>query len=244
MTTVKTRLVALISLRPGPVSARFWCASAATLLLTFVCLAQAADEEQQTPGRIPLEDLKKAIIDKNIFRPARVPSSPIVTPAAEPEPGDPIDRAPRKLKRPFTVLGFVTKDDTDFVHLHFENPSGDRTVKAGYITEFVRVVEVTPPYIRCEYDGREVRIDAGETSDDAFTRLMGLGSEYFLITTTMTPTGKAARFYFPREDRQRTVEEGDLLGNAVIIRIDHGRVYLRHEDGYEFSIKTSTVPRP
>lgn len=191
-----------------------------------------------------VEQLKKAIIEKNIFRPARTLVSVPVKPLEETEQPPVFNAAPRTLKRPFKVLAFDRTEEGARVYLHFDNPSEDRMVKVGDVIEFVRILEITPPYIRCNYDGRDVRIDAGETSNDAYTRLMGLGSNYHLIGTTVRPEGSVARFYFPREGYYRTVEVGDVLGNAKVIAIERGRVHLRQEDGTEFNIKTTSFPQP
>jgi len=214
------------------------------MLVGFTAAAATASPEQRTPRRVALAQLKAAIIAKNIFHPARTPPPNIHPSSGQPEKLPPREPVLRMLKRPFTVKAFDRVGNVDRVHLHFENPPLDREVKLGETIEFVTIIEINPPYIRCDYDGREVRIDVGEGSDDALARLMGLGSDYHLIATTVTPTGRSARFHFPNEQRWYEVEQGDVLGNARVISIEHGRVRLQDKDGTEFTVRTGTVTRP
>lgn len=185
----------------------------------------------------PVAELKAAIIEKNIFRPARV-VPPLAFRTSEQEETLPRDLGPKRIKRLFTFVGFVRKDGVNYAHLHFDNPPENKMVSIdGIPIEFVTILEITPSYIRCDWDGREVRIDAGETSDDAYTRLRGLHSDYRLIGTTESPDGWSALFYFPSEDRSRNVEVGDQLGNAKVVEIEHGLVNLIDKDGTHITVK-------
>ena len=194
------------------------------------------------PPRASLQQLKAAIVEKNVFQPGRLasPVSTVPTVSENPLLRDP---SPQRLKRPFTVVAFDSTPGGDRAYLRFETAGGLLPVKAGQWIEFVQITEIIPPYIRCNYDGRQVLVAEGETSDDALDRLKGLPGNYVLIGTIIQPSIRAALFYFPALDRTYVVEQYTRLGNAQILRIEHGRVILQHQDGDEFSITPSSVPR-
>jgi len=189
-----------------------------------------------------LEQKKAAIIAKNIFRPARrpppVPRLP-VSGLGRPETG------PRPLKRPFVIQGITHRADDAWVDLRFESPSENRRVRVGDMIESIRIVKIGPSYVECDYAGRKVWLVVGEGSDDALAQVRGFGRDYDLIATTVQGKLRYASILIKGQNRLRRVVEGDKLGDAVIVRIEPGRVYLRYEDGFEHYIEpTSKSAKP
>ncbi|MBN1437405.1 MAG: hypothetical protein JW936_10045 [Sedimentisphaerales bacterium] len=209
----------------------------AVVLLVLLTADLMGQEATVAAQRASLDSLRDAIVAKNIFRPARVPASALYPVYDSPTEDIAPDLLPARLNRSFSLIGFTTTNEGSFANIRLDNPSENRRVRVGDSIEFVRVLEVSPPYIRCDYEGRIVRIDVGESSDDAYSRLLGLGNDYVLLGTTVTPKGSSARFYFLAEDKELTVEVGDLLGNAQVISIIHGQVLLREPDGNEIIIR-------
>ena len=214
---------------------RAWCGL--VLLFVWGVLAVGATGQVAEAGGEELAALKKAIIAKNVFRPARV--APRLNGSGLELPAQ--DLGPQRLVRRFKVMAFDRTAAGPQAYVHFENPAQDRKVTVGDVIETIRIVDIQPPYLRCDYAGREVRIAVGESSDDAWTRLQGFGSTYQLKGTTIGPEGTYAYFYFPSEGVYRWVEEGDVLGRARVQKIKREEVNLKHEDGYDITVKTTTT---
>ena len=178
--------------------------------------------------------LKAAILQKDIFSPAKVASVPVNVGVNETE----IDRGPRPLKRPFRVIGIQSTEEGRLVDLYFENPPETAQKKVGEVIEkTVTILAIEATFLRCEYAGLEVRIEQGETSNDALERLRGLEeSEYELIGTTLKEGGYVADIYLPGQERTRRIEVGEILGEATVIKIEKGRVTLIDPDGNQITI--------
>ena len=195
--------------------------------------------EQPKPETLTAEQMRQEIVKKNIFLPARIPEFSNVSSASY----DIVSEEPilRPLDRPFRVRGFRLTDERAEAFLHFADHSEDRTVVAGDEIETVKVLKVEPPYLICDYSGREVRIAGGEGSRDAYLRLKGFGSDCHLIGTTVLLEGSFAQFYFPGEGIYRRVEEGDVLGNATVKKIEWGQVIVELTDGTLVPLKTTAA---
>jgi len=130
------------------------------------------DEKAKADSAIPaVATMKSAILRKNIFKPGRIP--PV---SGRENPTDPTVReiGPMSLDRPFTVLACDIINNEPQVHLQFGNPPAVRAYKVGDVIQFVvTILEIQPTFIRIKYDTKRVRIDKGETSDDALARLRG-----------------------------------------------------------------------
>ncbi|MBN2377808.1 MAG: hypothetical protein JXD22_15530 [Sedimentisphaerales bacterium] len=178
--------------------------------------------------------LKAAILKKDIFSPAKVTSVPLSVDVNETE----VDTGPKALKRPFRVIGIQSTEEGRLVDLYFENPPEVAQKKVGEVIEkTVTILAIEATFLRCEYAGLEVRIEQGETSNDALERLRGLEeSKYELIGTTLKEGGFVADIYLPRQDRTRRIEVGEILGEATVMKIEKGRVTLIDPDGNQITI--------
>ncbi len=195
---------------------------------------QNTSPENDTVGsnnQIDKENKKKSIIKKNIFKPALFTAPPV---QPNPETTSPPDPGPMPLNRPFKVIAFDQTDDGRHAYLQFDNPSDLRAVKVGDIIETIRILEINPPFIRCQYDQYEVRIDAGESSNEALAHIRGFGRDYELVGTTVLDEMAFAHILI--QNRLRRVEIGDKLGDAIIIDIQPGKFKLRYDDGFEIEI--------
>lgn len=201
---------------------------------------KAGEKVKEAPT---IAELKTAIIEKNIFQPTNVP---IVSFAHVPKTAKSAidDSGPKRLVRPFTVLAFDETETGTRVWLEFDKPTERLAFKVNDMIEgMVKIVEIeSPTTIRCEYGGKPVRIDRGETSDDAFRRLgVGLSSNYYLRATT----GSTAWFYFPdfpQGNRLRAFKQGEILGNGKIVRIERGQVVL--QSLFDNTIRTIKITMP
>lgn len=200
---------------------------------------QPVSESTSTGPLATVEEMRLAIVNKNIFLPERIPDFTYPKPHGYDTPS--VEFRLRPLDRPFSVTGFRLTDDRAEAFLHFADHSEDRIVVKGDEIEFITVLEVEPPYLLCDYAGREVRITSGQGSRDAYLRLTGFGSDCHLIGTTMLPSGSFAQFYFPTEGIYRRVEEGNVLGNATVIKIEWGQVIVELNDGTFVPLKTNAA---
>ena len=183
-----------------------------------------------------IEKLKDDIIEINIFRPANTEESPQVI--LRPDP----------LKNPFTLQGTNKTDQGMRANLVFEKPTPRvEEVQVGYIIEDIITIEaIELPYIRCLYHDQEVRIAVGESSTDAWNRLVAGELEYKLLGTTATASGGyEAQIMVTniREKTYRTVQVGDKLGDATVKIIENGLVILINALGNEILLKHPLSPR-
>jgi len=179
-----------------------------------------------------IEETKKAIVQKNIFRPGRM--LPFYVREVKPEIL-PSKKGPTKLDRPFKVIASEVIKDVPYVYLQFQNPLEVRPVTVGEVIQFtVKILEINPTYIRVKYDGKKVRIDVGVTSDDALERLKGYGeAAYTFKGITVTDEGAFALFQIKGRSRPVRVEVGDWLGNDQIINIKPDVVTVKLASGEE-----------
>ena len=226
------------------------CATVGFLLIMLFCgvASFGADGDKEAGGVKESEEvkeavgvdvakvaaLKSAILQKDIFSPAKVASVPVSVEVNEPE----VDSGPKALKRPFRVIGIQSTAEGRLVDLYFENPPEVAQKKVGEVIEkTVTILAIEPTFLRCEYAGLEVRIEQGETSNDALERLRGLEeSKYELIGTTLKDGGFVADIYLPRQNRTRRIEVGEILGEATVMKIEKGRVTLIDPEGNQITI--------
>ena len=196
----------------------------------------AADQSISTQAdqKVRMEELKKAIVEKNIFRPAK----PIIPTTSEDKLITSL--GPEPLKNPFTLLGIRQTEQGMRADLASDKPT-PRTeeVQVGHVIEdILTILAIEPTYLRCGYNSREVRIAVGDSSTDVWARLAGGEIEYILLGTTATPAGDyVAHIMVTNERTYRTVEVGDMLGDATVIVIEEGYVLLIDSLGNEISIR-------
>jgi len=185
--------------------------------------------------KLSVDDLKAAMVKKNIFRAAHIPMSTTSTnigPVTDPKVA-----GPRPLKRPFTVVGFSESAGETRSHLRFQNPDTPYIARAGDVFEETLWIDaIEPPYLICKWADREVRIAAGETSNDALKQLLGLTGKYSLIGTWAVADEWFAEIQLRGEGRWRRVEVGQMLGKALVVEIEPGKVILEL-NGIEFAIE-------
>jgi hypothetical protein len=206
---------------------------------------EAAQGAFGTSGRkTSIEDLKKAIIEKNIFRPAK--SIKIAAPVETAQ----ISFGPDPLKNPFILLGIKDTEGGLRANLSFGKPTlRVEEVDVGYIIdEIISIEAIESTFIRCLYlnNGLEVRIDVGESSADAWKRQASGEIEYKLLGTSATASGGYVAYIIVtniREKTYRTVEPGDSLGDATVKIIEEGHVLLIDSQGNEISIRNPLSPR-
>lgn len=194
---------------------------------------------EQTPAlpAIPKIDMIKAITKKNIFKPALFSSTlpknitGIFT----------ITSGPLPLVRPFTLIGINISDKETRAQLLFSNPVDRKAASVGEIIERITITEIASTYIRCNYDGYDVKIDVGESSEDARKRIMGFDKNFEFIGTTITDNEAFA--YVKIGNQLKRLEAGDALGESEIIRIEEGKLWIRHANGLEFAIDPSSLNR-
>ncbi|MFC1782123.1 hypothetical protein ACFL02_00890 [Planctomycetota bacterium] len=189
-----------------------------------------------------IEKLKDDIIEINIFQPAK----PISISTTEENPQ--VNLRPDPLKNPFTLLGTNKTDQGMQAHLAFEKPTlRVEEVKVGYIIEKIITIEaIELLYIRCLYNDQEVRIAVGESSTDAWKRLVAGELEYKLLGTAATASGGyEAQILVTNIDEKtyRTVQMGDKLGDATVKFIEKGLVILINALGNEILLKHPLSPR-
>lgn len=173
--------------------------------------------------------LKRAILEKNIFRPARRRTAVQPVQTAVPPLSDLV---PKPLKRPFLLLGIRQTAEEAVASVYFESPAPEiRPVRVGDDIETIRILAIESSYLLCDYSGSQVRIGVGQTSSDALRSLRGYGVEYELLGTTVDQTGAFASIKLRGEDSPIRVEVGDLLGDEQVVDISPGKLYLRDEDG-------------
>ena len=91
------------------------------------------------------------------------------------------------------------------------------------------ITEIHSTYIRCDYDGYDVKIDVGESSENARNRIMGFNKDFEFIGTTITESEAFA--YIKIGNETLRLEVGDALGESEIIRIEEGKLWIRHANG-------------
>ncbi len=196
-------------------------------------------DAEQTPAlpAIPKIEMIKAITKKNIFKPALFSSAlpknitGIFT----------ITSGPLPLVRPFTLIGINISDQETRAQLLFSNPVDRKAASVGEIIERITITEIASTYIRCNYDGYDVKIDVGESSEDARKRIMGFDKNFEFIGTTITDNEAFA--YVKIGNQLKRLEAGDALGESEIIRIEEGKLWIRHANGLEFAIDPSSLNR-
>jgi len=194
---------------------------------------------QALPKATTPEEMIAAMVTKNIFKPAK--TRPIImNNVPENVKHEPASKK-LEFKRPFLVAGVYQTDEGARANLLFSNPTERRVVKAGDKIEFVTILEIIATCLICQYGQRQVRIGARETSDDVLAHLMGFSEDYELMATTVLDDESYAHFLI--QGRSQRVVEGDRLGEAEVVKIEDGKVRLRLEDGYEFDIKPSPMPK-
>jgi len=198
---------------------------------------------RENPGNAPRQDgvlsreeYKIAIITKNIFRPAKS-----IT-ALGPEENITGSLGPEPLRSPFELLGIRETEQGRRADLAFTNPTPRvEEVAVGHVIEndVVTIIAIEPTFIRCKFlsSGSDVRISVNETSTDAWKRLSSNKINYVLLGTVETDNGYEAHIKVVGEDDYRTVEVGDMLGDATVTIIDQGFVLLIDGDGNEISIR-------
>ncbi len=233
----------------GSGTAGWWCFMCflAWMLVCSAAISRAADKVKITEDNksaqtettkvkeANVDQMKAAIIRKNIFRPGRVPPASI----RETSPDLTMrEMWPMSLDRPFRVIACDTINDISQVYLQFDNPLVVRPYKVGDVIQFiVTILEIKPTFIRCKYDNKKVRIDTGETSDDALTRLRGFdGRDYEFKGTTVTDDVAFAFFQIAGRPGLVRAEVGDWLGQDQIVAIEPGMVTVILENGEEIYI--------
>ncbi len=210
------------------------------LLMTGVCIPligqdNAAQESTDNSEKaITHEIMIEAIVAKNIFKPARVTSSGQKWPKAIVVP----ELGPQSLNRPFTVIGIDHTEKDSRVHLLFNNPTERRVVIVGDEIETVVLKEIHSTYVICVYDGQEVRVDVGETSDDALNHIKGFNDFSDFVGTTTVGDESYATFII--NGRYRRVGVGDWLGDYEVMKIDEGKLWLKLVDEPPFVIEASS----
>ncbi|MCK5271024.1 MAG: hypothetical protein KAJ52_00545 [Sedimentisphaerales bacterium] len=196
---------------------------------------KSAPTETAKAKATDVEWMKAAIIKKNIFKPERVP--PLLSRETGPEL---LMREiwPMSLDRPFRVIACDTINDIPQVYLQFDNPPVVRSYKVKDVIQFtVTILEIKPTFIRCKYENKKVRIDKGETSDDALLRLRGFdGRDYEFKGTTVTDDVAFVFFQIDGLAGLVRAEVGDWLGQDQIVAIEPGMVTVRLENGEELYI--------
>ncbi len=182
-------------------------------------------------GSVDAESMKKALVEKNMFDPRNKPQLTTETRVEEPRKSEDSGH----LNRPFRLSAISETTNGPVAHLLFENPSERRSVKIGELIEIVEIREIQRTYIRCLYGKEMVRIDVGETSNDALRRLRGYGNDYELTAITVSNTEAFGHILV--EGRRWRVEVGDRLGNTTVVKIETGKVILRYDDGFEIAIE-------
>lgn len=243
---IRKRLLKLLSRRRG--TAGRWCAMCfLTLILVCPAVLSLAANESETKDNKPaptetaeakatdVEWMKAAIIQKNIFKPGRIP--PLLPRETGPELST-REIWPMSLDRPFRVIACDTINDISQVYLQFDNPPAVRSYKVKDVIQFtVIILEIKPTFIRCKYGNKKVRIDKGETSDDALLRLRGFDNrDYEFKGTTVTDDVAFAFFQIDGLPGLVRAEVGDWLGQDQIVAIEPGMVTVILENGEEIYI--------
>jgi hypothetical protein len=188
-------------------------------------------------------EVKKQIVEKNIFAPARKQKKIV----AEQAPASPASKETglKKLKRPFVVKGVTQVGEQCQAYLYFEEPSEYRPVKVGDVIETIKILEIHMSYLMCDYAGRKVRIEVDEGSNDALARLVGHASGgYYLIGTTVGPSDTYALFFFPGESRPCKYRAGDMVSpTRQIVAIEPGKVILLDQDGDRITVEAGPPPK-
>jgi len=225
-----------------------WCVMCflAWILVCSAVLSWAADESETKDNKsaptetvkakaTDVERMKAAIIQKNIFKPGRIP--PLLPRETGPELSM-REMWPMSLDRPFRVIACDTINDIPQVYLQFDNPPVVRSYKVRDVIQFtVTILEIKPTFIRCKYENKKVRIDKGETSDDALLRLRGFdGRDYEFKGTTVTDDVAFVFFQIAGLPGLVRAEVGDWLGQDQIVAIEPGVVTVRLENGEELYI--------
>ena len=216
------------------------------ILVCSTALSWAADESETKDNEsaptetakaktTDVERMKATIIKKNIFKPGRIP------PLLPRETGPDLSMReiwPMSLDRPFRVIACDTINDIPQVYLQFDNPPVVRSYKVKDVIQFtVTILEIKPTFIRCKYENKKVRIDKGETSDDALLRLRGFdGRDYEFKGTTITDDVTFVFFQIAGRPELVRAEVGDWLGRDQIVAIEPGMVTVILENGEEIYI--------
>ena len=195
-----------------------------------------------TDNAASLSTMKAAILEKNIFKPARIPKPvPMLAPAMDPPS---IENLRRPLKRPFRLIGISATEKGPRADLFFPSNSQIRTVRLGDTIETITILDVEPTYMLCDYAGTEIRIGVGESSDDALAQIRGYGMNFELKGTTIRPDICFAYIQPRGETQVRRITIGSKLGEAVVVAIQPGEIQLRDPDGFEYSIKATGHGKP
>ena len=219
---------------------------AAIILLLFALGLVAilkADEQAPAPAQnntpekqqLSEKEMIKAIAAKNIFKPKLVdaiPKRPMLNSFN-------IISGPESLVRPFTLIGINIGEEKAMAQLLFSNPVDRKAATVDDVFETLTITEIHSTYIRCDYDGYDVKIDVGESSEDARNRIMGFNKDFEFIGTTLTENEAFAYIKIGTETLR--LEVGDALGESEIIRIEEGKLWIRHANGLEFAIDPTSL---
>ncbi len=214
-----------------------------SILLTGIVASgqdQVVVSQEATPAivneiKTPEAEMIKAIAAKNIFKPSLVPSAPKKPVASIYS----MPSGPASLVRPFTLIGINISDEESRAQLLFSNPVDRKAVTIGETIENLTITKIENTYIRCNYGGYDVKIDVGESSEDARKRILGFDRDFEFIGTTITE--KEAFAYVKIGGELRRLEVGDALGESEIIRIEEGKLWIRHANGLEFAIDPTSL---
>ena len=219
---------------------------AAIILLIFILGLFAIVRAQQQPPvpanapkaenqQLSQEEMIKAIAKKNIFKPKLVDAMP----KRQMINSYNIISGPESLVRPFTLIGINIGEEKAMAQLLFTNPVDRKAATVNDVFETLMITEIHSTYIRCDYDGYDVKIDVGESSEDARNRIMGFNKDFEFIGTTITESEAFA--YIKIGNETLRLEVGDALGESEIIRIEEGKLWIRHANGLEFAIDPTSL---
>ena len=219
-----------------------------TVIILFLCAfgivatLKAQDIADKTPKakkapthNLNHEDMIKAIAIKNIFKPKLVDNTnkrPMINSYN-------IISGPEPLVRPFTLIGINIGEEKAMAQLLFSNPVDRKAATVDDVFETLTITEIHSTYIRCDYDGYDVKIDVGESSENARNRIMGFNKDFEFIGTTITDNEAFA--YIKIGSETLRLEVGDALGDSEIIRIEEGKLWIRHANGLEFAIDPTSL---
>ncbi len=197
---------------------------------------QPAAKAQTPAPQLSEEEMIAAIAKKNIFKPKLVVENTNKRPLAK---SYEIVTGPESLVRPFTLIGINIGEEKAMAQLLFSNPVDRKAATVDDVFETLTITEIHSTYIRCDYDGYDVKIDVGESSEDARNRILGFNKDFEFIGTTITE--KEAFAYIKIANETLRLEVGDALGDSEIIRIEEGKLWIRHANGLEFAIDPTSL---
>lgn len=207
-----------------------------------ICFSQNATNANantttKTTDNLSREDMVKAVAAKNIFKPSQ---ATLLTTRVSPTISN-LPSGPTPLLRPFTLIGINISNQGAIAQLLFSNPTARKAVTVGESIESVTITKIENTYLRCNYSGYDVKIDVGESSEDARRRILGFDRNFEFVGTTIS--NKEAFAYVNIGGELRRLEVGDSLGESEIISIQAGKLWIRHSNGQEFAIDPTNLNR-